>query len=287
MAKSLNPALIKALAIDLDGTALLPDTAMGERTTECLKRLIAKGIRVIICTGRAPEASRRYYDAIGARGPMVFFNGAVVARVPDLKVICSRLINLDVVDYGIDLARSMDIHFQIYLPPGRGPAKGGENPREALLIERFRPEAEMYQNHTGITPVVTDLKAAIAAPEVKGCIKAMFITDPSLHGEIRRKMLDRFGDAIYITRTFTTFLEIMNARASKGEGLKTVMSRLHLKPEEVIAAGDEENDLPMFSVAGFSAAPSGAKEKVREAADFIFGSHAEEGLAVFLEELFG
>jgi len=42
-----------------------------------------------------------------------------------------------------------------------------------------------------------------------------------------------------------------------------------------------------FSVAGFSAAPSSAKEKVRNAADFIFGSNAEEGIVGFLEEVFG
>jgi len=54
----------------------------------------------------------------------------------------------------------------------------------------------------------------------------------------------------------------------------------------LIAFGDEENDLPMFNVAGFSAAPSSAKEIVRQAADFVFGSNAEEGLAAFLEDLF-
>jgi len=79
----------------------------------------------------------------------------------------------------------------------------------------------------------------------------------------------------------------MAAGVSKGEGLKTVMACRGLKPEEVIAFGDEENDLPMFVAAGFSAAPSSAKENVRQAADFVFGSNAEEGLAIFLEELFG
>jgi hydroxymethylpyrimidine pyrophosphatase-like HAD family hydrolase len=282
-----EPSLIKALALDLDGTALLPDTSMGERTTECLKRLIARGIQVIICTGRAIESSRLYYDAVGAQGPMVFFNGAEVAQVPDVKVIDSRLTSLDVIAYGIDLARSMDVHFQIFLPPGCGPESPGENPWEVLLIDKMRPEAEMYQRHTGVNPVVTDLKAAIAAPKVKGCIKAAFITDPSLHDEIRRKMLDRFGNGIYIARTYTTFMEVMDAGVSKGEGLKTVMRLRGLKPEEVIALGDEENDLPMFPVAGFSAAPSNAKEKVLKAADFVFGPNTEEGLAAFLEKLFG
>ena len=288
MQKQLNPAMIKALALDLDGTALLPDTVMGERTKECLKCLTARGIQVIICTGRAVEGSYRYYSAINAYGPMVFFNGAEVADIPQpgsgrgVKVLESRLMDLDIVDYGISLARSMDIHFQIFIPPD----EKNESPWETLLVDKMRPEAEMYQKHTGITPVVTDMKAAITAPGLKGCIKAAFITDPGLHDEIRQKMTDRFGGRVYIARTYPTFLEVMAAGVSKGEGLKTVMACRGLKPDEVIALGDEENDLPMFAVAGFSAAPSSAKDKVKQAAGYIFGSNAEEGIAPFLEEMF-
>ena len=285
MRNKIEPAAIKALALDLDGTALLPDTSMGERTARCLRRLAARGIQVIICTGRAIEASHRYYSAIGAEGPMVFFNGAEVAQVPDVKVIESRLMGLDVVGYGIDLARSMGVHFQMFLPPGRGPKR--EGPWEALVIDKMRPEARMYQDHAGVRPVVADMKAAMAEPGLEGCVKAAFITDPGLHEAIRRKMLDRFGSRIYIARTYPTFLEVMDAGASKGEGLKTVMALRGLRPQEVIACGDEENDLPMFAVAGFSAAPSSAKEKVRQAADAVFGPCDEEGLAGFLEELFG
>ena len=290
MKRKPDPSAIKALALDLDGTALLPDTVMGRRTEQCLKRLVARGIQVIICTGRGIEASCRYYSAIGAQGPMVFFNGAEVAQVPDVKVIESRLMGLDVVSYGIDLARSMGVHFQMFLPPGRGPKRKGpasDTPWEALIIDTMRPEAQMYQEHTGVTPVVADMKAALAEPGLEGCVKAAFITDPGLHNEIQQQMSGRFGSRIYIARTYPTFLEVMDAGASKGNGLKTVMALRGLEPQEVMACGDEENDLPMFAVAGCSAAPSSAKKNVRQAADFVFGPCAEEGLAVFLEELFG
>jgi Cof subfamily protein (haloacid dehalogenase superfamily) len=280
MQKKINPSAIKALALDLDGTTLLPDTTLGEKTVQSLQKLMARGIQIILCTGRAIEASCRFYTALGADGPMVFCNGAEVAEVPNVKLISSNLLSLDVVEYGIDLGRSMDIHFQAFFPPEEGKW-------EALMIEKQRPEAEMYHRHTGITPEVTDLKAEIAVPGRKGVVKAMFIAEPAILAAIRPKLAERFGDRIYITGSFPTFLEIMNAGVSKGAGLKTVMEYRGLKPEEVLACGDEENDLPMFTVAGFSAAPCTAKEKVREAADYIFGPPAEEGLAAFLNELFG
>jgi len=78
----------------------------------------------------------------------------------------------------------------------------------------------------------------------------------------------------------------MNVKVSKGEGLKFVMERCSLKRVEVIAFGDEESDLTMFSSAGFSAAPSNAKDTVKAKADLVIGSNAEDGVAAFLEEFF-
>ena len=289
MNKKIEPSKIKALAIDLDGTTLLPDAILGERTCNCLRNLISKGMQIIISTGRAIKASECYRSAIGAEGPMVFFNGAEVVDVPSGKILFSNLIGKDVVDYGVDIARDLGIHYHVYLPAGISADTGKEDPNqkyETLLIERQCPEAQMYLKHTGIEPVIKDMKETAALPDLKGCIKGMFISDPSYHDEVRRRMHERFGAGVNILRSFPTFLEVLNKGVSKGEGLKIAMRHRGLKPDEVIAFGDEENDLPMFSVTGFSAAPENAKENVRSAADIIYGSNAEEGLAVFLEETF-
>jgi len=289
MKKKLEPKKIKALAIDLDGTTLLPDATLGERTRVCIQKLISAGMQIIISTGRAIEASEKYRSAMGAQGPMVFFNGAEVADVPSGKILHADLIGLDVVDFGTEIARELGVHYQVYLSAGISPDTGKEDPQrkwETLLIDRYGQEAEMYYNHTGITPHVKDLKSLAALPDLKGCIKGMYIADPSLHDEIRGRIKERFAGRINVMRSFPTFLEVLNTNVSKGEGLKIAMRHRGLKPEEVIAFGDEENDLPMFTVAGFSAAPQNAREKIREAADFVYGSNAEEGLAQYLEKIF-
>jgi hydroxymethylpyrimidine pyrophosphatase-like HAD family hydrolase len=54
----------------------------------------------------------------------------------------------------------------------------------------------------------------------------------------------------------------------------------------VIAFGDEENDLPLFSESAYAVAPANAKETVRSAADIVVASNAEDGVAEFLETLF-
>ena len=288
MSRKFEPKNIKGLAIDLDGTTLLPEGILGNRTKDCLKKLIDRGMQIIISTGRAIEAAEKYRSAIGATGPMVFFNGAEVADVPSGKILHTNCIGMDVVDFAADIAREMGIHFQVYLPAHISPDTGREDPDQiwgALVIEKYGAEAEYYQKHTGIVPVIKNLKNIAALP-VDGVVKGMFIADPSLHDEVRKRIFGRYGDSITVMRSYPTFLEIINTGVSKGEGLRIAMEHRSLKPEEVIAFGDEENDLPMFPVAGFACAPQSAREKIREEADFVYGTHAEEGLAKYLEGVF-
>ncbi|MCL2214044.1 MAG: Cof-type HAD-IIB family hydrolase [Treponema sp.] len=288
MGRSFDINAIKGIAIDLDGTTLLPNGILGKRTRDCLRKLISRGMHVIISTGRAIESSEKYRSEMGAQGPMVFFNGAEIADVPSGKILYTNLIGMDVVDYGTDIARNLNIHYQVYMPAGISPDTGKEDANkkwESLLIDKDDPEADNYYKHTGITPVIKDLKTVAAFP-VKGCIKGMFIADPSYHDEIRRRLKDRFGDKINITKSFPTFLEILNAGVSKGEGLKIAMQLRGLKPHEVIAFGDEENDLSMFPAAGYACAPENAAEKIKNVADFVYGPNTEEGLALYLENVF-
>jgi len=287
--RTFDPKKIKALAIDLDGTILLPNTTLGERTLWCIKKLISKGMEIIIATGRAIEAAERFRVAMGAEGPMVYFNGAEVVDMPSGKILHTNLIGKDVVDFGTDIARSLGIHFQVYLPAGISPETGKRDIKqkwEALLTEKDGPDVQMYKRHTGIEPVIRDLKNLAALPDLEGCIKGMFIADPSIHDEIRQKFNERFGGRISVMRSFPTFLEIINKGVSKGEGLKIAMDCMGLKPEEVIAFGDEENDVPMAGTAGFFAVPENARVNIQEAADLVYGSNAEEGLAVYLENTF-
>jgi Cof subfamily protein (haloacid dehalogenase superfamily) len=278
--RSLDPSLIKALALDLDGTVLNPEKALSERTLQALRGCRERGLDLLIVTGRAVEAAEKYRVAMDARGPMVYFNGAVVADMPGGTVLSATLLDLEAVEFCLGLSRSMGVYYQVFLPGGP------QDPRQRLIAERWGPEAEMYLDHTGIRAEIRDIREAIAAPGLEGCVKSMFLAEPELQDQIRLRLAERFGGALYVARTLRTFLEIMNPRVSKGEGLRIALSRRNLMPAEALAFGDEENDLPLFAAAGFSVAPANAKEPVRRAADLLVPSNAEDGVAAFLEETF-
>ncbi|MDR2630090.1 MAG: Cof-type HAD-IIB family hydrolase [Spirochaetaceae bacterium] len=284
--KKINPACIKALALDLDGTALTPETRLGGRTLRVLKACLSRGIAVILCTGRSVEGAEPYRAALDARGPMVYFNGAKVADMPGGTVLGLSLLDKEAADFCVDLSRKMGVYFQIYFP-GRPELPGGLGPLpDRLIAERRTGETEMYRNHTGVEAEIGDLKEALADQLCPGCIKGMFITTPAQQEFLRPLLVQQFGGKIYVTRTHVSFLEVMSPGVSKGRGLKLAMDHLGLSPGELIALGDEENDLPLFETAGFSAAPANAKPPVLAAADFRIGSNAEEGVAAFLEDIF-
>jgi Cof subfamily protein (haloacid dehalogenase superfamily) len=277
---------IKAIALDLDGTIVLPDNSLSAYTVDVLQRCMARGLKIVLCTGRSSEASERYRSAIGAEGPMVYFNGGEIVDMPKEKreeigkkgnpPQYPALLPLEVIDFCVDLSRKLDVYFQVYFPEIKGVPR--------LVAERQDGEWEMYFKHTGTPPIISDIKLEMRG--LAGAIKGMFLTDFETQEKIRPLLIERFGNSIYVTRTLVTFLEIMADGVSKGTGLKIALDRLGIGVDETIAFGDEENDLPMFEAVGFCAAPANAKEKVRLAADVVVGTNAEDGVAVFLDEQF-
>jgi len=278
---SADPKNIKALFLDLDGTILAPGAVLSERTIRTIKACRQRGLKVIIATGRAIEGVEPFRTALGLEGPMIYCNGAVIVDMPTGRILSTTLLDKEAAAFCVDLSRETGVYYQVFFP------KGFNENRTPLMTEREGPEREMYFNHAGMRAALGNLKEALKQPGLEGCIKGMFLAEREVLTTIRLKLEERFGTSVYLAHTLLTFLEIMNANVSKGQGLKLVMEHYSLKSEEVIAFGDEENDLPMFAVAGFSAAPANAKDNVKAAADMVIGSNAEDGVAAFLEEFFG
>jgi len=168
------------------------------------------------------------------------------------------------------------VYCQMFIP--------GKDSKITLMTECDSSERAMYHNHTGILAELVDLKQVLR--QESGCFKCMFLAEPEVLVGLRPRLDDHFGEETYIAQTYSTFLEVMNRDVSKGKGLKIAMEHCSVKKEEIIAFGDEENDLPMFKEAGLSVAPSNAKENVKAAADLVIASNAEDGVAAFLEEFF-
>jgi Cof subfamily protein (haloacid dehalogenase superfamily) len=279
---------VKALAFDMDGTLLLPDKTIGGRTLAALRACMDRGIQVILSTGRGVEAVEPYRRELGAAGPHVYYNGAEVAAMEPFSLIHASLLESAPVLFCLELARKRGLYFQVYFPSKTlvpeifdGPAP--DLTREILLTEKPGAEAEYYRKNSGLAALKGDIEAALSASG-RGVIKCMFITKEEFQDGLRAAIQERFGDGVTIVRSSPIYLEVIAKGVSKGAGLMHALDWLGIAPQRAAAFGDEENDLPMFAAAGFSAAPANAAAPVLEAADFHIPSNADEGVACFLEE---
>jgi Cof subfamily protein (haloacid dehalogenase superfamily) len=270
----------KALVFDLDGTLLAPGAVLTERTLKAVKSCEKKGLEIILATGRAVEASEKYRAPLGATGPMIYFNGAIIADMPENKILHTTLMAKEIAEFCVDLSLERGIYFQMYIPGT--PSKPGQ----PLLAGRDDIQRDKYHKHTGILAELCDLKGLLHKPELPGIIKGMFLAEPEILDKLRPVIEARFGDDVYVVRSTSTFLEILNPGVSKGLGLGLALKDRGIRPEEAMVFGDEENDLPMFDHAGFAVCPSNAKDNVKARADYITPSNAEDGIAAFLEEVF-
>ena len=286
--KDFYPAKIKALALDLDGTLLRPDRTLSGRTLRVLRSCMNKGIRLIIVTGRAIDSGEKYRKLIGASGPHVYYNGAEVADISAGKIIHTQFVNPRPILSCVQLARQMGVYFQVFFPAGTVdiPRRDdGQGSGEILMADRITAEEETYIESSGIKVITGNLEEQLA--KVPAVIKGMFVTARENHEKIRSALREQYGNSIYIVQSTPVFLEVLAEGVSKGVGLIHALKYLGQKPEDTIAFGDEENDLPMFKAAGFSAAPANAIDAVRNAALFQIPANTEDGVAVFLEEHLG
>jgi len=286
MSITADPKSIKALAFDLDGTLLTPGSVLSKRSLDALEKCRQRGLQIIIATGRTINSAEPFRKEIRAEGPMIFLNGAVVADMDRGGIIKTTYMDKEAAEFCVDLAREMGVYCQLYIESSDN-VPGGKTTRITLFAERDLPERKFYHEKTGVLAELTNLNEVLNHPGFGNVIKTMFLVEPELQAVIRPILDKHIGESVYIVQTYRSYLEILSKDASKGKALAYVMESLSLRPHEVIAFGDEENDIPMFETAAYSAAPSSAKESVKARAGMVIGSNADDGVAEFLERFFG
>ena len=100
----------------------------------------------------------------------------------------------------------------------------------------------------------------------------------------RPQLLDAL-DGVVLARSMPEFVEATAPEAGKEPALRLVMQRHGVSADQVIAAGDSDNDVAMLNLAGLAVVPADAMPAARESADLVVGPHDEDGLATFLETL--
>ena len=113
--------------------------------------------------------------------------------------------------------------------------------------------------------------------------KMMVMSEPENIASIQRHLRSIFDGRLNIYPSKPTYLEVMDIRGSKANAVKFVSGRLGLAREEIIAMGDNYNDVEMIGWAGMGVAMGNAPDDIRAGARYVTDTNNNDGVRKALE----
>lgn len=269
----------RLLALDVDGTLLDPTGNMRPAVQQAVMAVQQRGVHVVLCTGRRFRTALPLAQALKLEAPLIVHNGALVKMPSTGETLYQTYMPMAMYQQAIGHLRQLGSpmvyvdafpeHVDIFTEP----------------IERAHPFQQAYLQdnlaHCRFVETVNTLPTY-------GVVMMSIMGDGSHFQALRRQLETQLGAQgrvhLLINKNYQGYiLEILQASASKWQGLQQVATHEGIAAEAIVAIGDDENDLDMIRHAGLGIAMGNAKEAVKTAADHITGSNAEDGLIQAIE----
>lgn len=266
----------QAIAFDLDGTLLNPRATILESSKQAIKKAREKGIKVFFVTGRHHTAVRPYYAEIGLDTPVVCCNGTYLYDFQHDKVLSGKPLTAEQASHLINDAKSQGIHTAVYF-------------RDAMTYEQLNPHFAKLQQWVAscpesVRPNVYQLESFQQEIDKGATVWKVLISDPNLEkmqNFVKKLPLDQFSpEWSWVDR-----VDITSVGNSKGAMLAELLKMEGLEPQNVIAFGDNFNDISMLELVGLGIAMGDSEEEVKQRADKTIGSNSEDSIAKTLTEL--
>jgi len=263
-----RPFYPKLIALDLDGTLLSSQQEVSARTVSALKAARARGIKLVLCTGRPPRYTRAIAAQLGLDEVVVTYNGASIHNFRTDSAVHLHQLDAATAACAIRQLRAAYPDTLSGLETSHGwymDTKMYEG-RKAILQQRGLP---LPDNHGDTLEFVA-----------QGVIKILF-RHPSLGVRDLAAALD--GLDVYATWSSDTLLEVQHRCVNKRAALEHLTGNLGIDTQEVAAFGDQNNDEQMLAWAGCGVAMGNAAPEALAAADRVTRSNNEDGVAEVIE----
>ncbi|MEC4819492.1 MAG: HAD family hydrolase [Scytonema sp. PMC 1069.18] len=266
---------IKLLVVDIDGTIAGKSNTISQPVKQAIVAAQSRGIRVAIATGRMYRSALRFHQDIGSDLPLIAYQGAWI-QDPSTQKMHQHLsvpqqIAYKLLDYfeQPELRSLLSVHFYI---------------NDQLYVREITSESRLYAERSGINLIpVGDLREV----SHNNPTKVLALCDDTkiieqLLGNLRRQYTPA---ELYLTTSVATFFEATNPYANKGAGVRYLAEELlGLQRTNVIAIGDNFNDVEMLEYVGIGIAMGNAPTPVQRAAKWVAPDVEQDGAAVAIEK---
>jgi hypothetical protein len=277
--------MIRLIALDLDGTVLDSDGRIPEANRSAIARAIAGGVEVAIATGRRYDFALPILEALPAPLTLILSNGAIV-KSHDGRTLMQRLLPREA-------ARDVLARTRAHRP---GAALIFDRPREGQVVfERIdlsnRRNRLFFERNRRFVSEVDPLEAALVDDPVQvmftGACRAMRTLFDELRGCAGAEGLSGaapFSVALteYRHRDFS-LVDVVQAGCSKGAALRAWAAGQGLSAAEVMAVGDNLNDVEMLEFAGTPVVMGNAVADLKSRGWAVSASNDEAGVARAIE----
>ncbi len=271
------PRPIKLLAIDIDGTLLNPQKEITPRVVAAVKAARQAGVIVTLATARRYIGSMPFADQLGIEIPLITHDGALIIHHPHRKVIHTHLLANEIARQGVEIMVRHGVQPAIHYINGcdeeiwTGLAEFDNQEVSAYL--KTAPDSVRRLAHGELCVADPEPLRVVAfgAEEVIYGMIAEISTLPCLWYAIKR---GNYGCAEIV---------IMPTNCTKASGISALARHLEIPLEQVMAIGDNTNDIEILQAVGWGVAMGQAPDVVKAAADAVTASNTEDGVALAIE----
>lgn len=256
----------KLIAADLDYTLLRSDGTISAFTRDTIRRCMEAGVGFTFATGRMYCSALPFAQRLQLQLPLITYQGALLKGL-DGRVMHALHLPQDMARELEKILHKSGMHYTIYAD-------------EKMYFSTFGQQFLDYARHIGVEP--------LAAPRGLGTLAVTqfgVFGEPELIQQLQRSIAAQFGAGLHTVITNGRFLEICHPMAQKSYGLQQLAQHLGIARKEIIAIGDNNNDLDMLRYAGLGVAVENAVPAAKAAADRLTASNDEDGVAKLIAEL--
>lgn len=263
----------KLICSDIDGTLLNVDRELSKSTIEQVQRV--SPIPFILISSRMPAAMHHLQrDLKNESTPLIAYNGGLV--IADNQIIHSTFIAPSMIQNVANQCNENSVHLSLYF-------------NDEWYVPSMDFWAKREENNTKVSPAVKSTEEVINTwtQEKKGAHKIMCMGNENEIDVLYNYLEKNHSDDVHLYRSKPTYIEISHKAISKKTAIEMLLKHSFntINMEEIIAFGDNFNDIEMLEAVGMGVAVANAQTQVLEIANMVTDTNKNDGVAKAIKEL--
>lgn len=286
--------MYKFIAIDIDGTLLNSLGELSNRTIETIKKVTSKGIRVVLTSGRVTNSVRGIASMINADKYIICDNGATIVDVNTNDIVFSKYIDKQTIIKLVDFCITNNIYYMVFT-------------NKEIIVKDLKHMALAFykQRHH-----LKDEATGISQIKFAGLDYIKSVKDPFTRIVICDEDRAIYNSIINVLKSFDdiellaaphisnkiirendkdiilsySYAEILAKNTNKWTAIKSLTDKLGIRKDQIMAIGDNFNDIEMIRNAGLGVAMNNGSPLAKEVANVIAPSNNEDGVAQIMEK---